>query len=222
MSAAAACSGSIARRSSARLPMLTLTLVVVSGFGAWQFRDAMTRYVAFDATSRVAAPTATPPGATSVASATPALQLGARNDDGMAATTPLGAPTIKEAPTRVVAFDGKQGEIMIDPRAIDALRHGEYVFARYGEHVVAHRVHRKERREDHTYVAMAGVDPVDGGPLATYASYHLYDDGTVSHSVNHEGVVFEARGMAGESIAFENLRSNEAPVAPPDAHAHAH
>ncbi|MCC8362678.1 hypothetical protein LK996_06270 [Lysobacter sp. A6] len=198
--------------------MLTFTLVVVAGFAAWQCRDAMKRYVEFDATSQMVTPMATPPSATTFAGAPPVLQLGARVDGGVPAMTPLGAPTIKEAPTQVVAFDGKRGEIVIDPRAIDALRHGEYVFARYGEHVVAHRVHRKERRDDHTYVAMAGVDPLDGGPLATYASYHLYDDGTVSHSVNHDGVGFEARGMAGESIAFENLRTNDAPAAPPHAH----
>lgn len=218
MSAVAMTSETNARRSTARLPRLTFTLVVVAGLGAWQFRDAMTGSVDFDATPRVLVPVATPPGATTIGSAPPVLQLGARNGSGVTAKTPLGAPTIKEAPTQVVAFDGKRGEIVIDPRAIDALRHGEYVFARYGEHVVAHRVHRKERRDDHTYVAMAGVDPLDGGPLATYASYHLYDDGTVSHSVNHDGVGFEARGMAGESIAFENLRANAAPAEPPHAH----
>jgi len=66
-------------------------------------------------------------------------------------------------------------------------------------------VHRKEQRDDHTYVAMEEVDPVSGKPTGTYASYHLYED-SVTHYVNSEKVGYEVHGPLDAGIAFTNLR----------------
>jgi len=119
--------------------------------------------------------------------------------------TPLGGPTIKDSPTRATAFDGTAGVVVISRAAIDALRHGEYLVSAYGDARIAHRVHRKEQRDDHTYVAMEEVDPVSGNPTGTYASYHLYED-SVTHYVNSEKVGYEVHGPLDAGIAFTNLR----------------
>lgn len=122
----------------------------------------------------------------------------------------LGGPVIKSAPTTVLDFDERGGRILVDAAAIEALVPGQYMYLRYGEHIVAHRVHDKERRSDHTYVALTGVDPVAGKFNLTYGAYYLYDDGTVMVSVNHDAVAFTTEGRAGQPIAFRNLRGTKA------------
>ena len=122
----------------------------------------------------------------------------------------LGGPVIKSAPTTVLDFDERGGRILVDATAIEALVPGQYMYLRYGEHIVAHRVHDKDRRSDHTYIALSGVDPVDGKFNLSYGAYFLYDDGTVLVSVNHVAVEFTCVGRAGQPIAFEILRGTKA------------
>lgn len=184
--------------------MPILAVAILAGVSAWWWRDAL-----FDDARTVATPSIpserTPASATTSVLATSVLAQVAAPHAGTRAA-PLGAPTIKASPTRVLAFDGSKGRIVIDAATIEGLEAGQYVFSHYGEHIVAHRVHRKERREDHTYVAMAGVDPVDGSSTQTYGAYHLYDEGVVSHFVNHDEVAFDVHGPVGEPLDFVNLQ----------------
>ena len=135
----------------------------------------------------------------------------------LAARLPVGGPTIKLSPTQLQAYDGESGTLAIDSQAIRALKHGEYVVSQFGDATIAHRVHRNERRDDHVHVAMQEVDPLDGKPNGFHSSYHLYDNGGVTHYVNSEAVAFEIYGPADASIPFENGRKRPALVrAEPD------
>lgn len=180
--------------------MLVGALIVVAGAGMWLARDTMfasrEATLVESATTPVASvATSAPPSSSTIAAPLQALVA--------AGNSTLGAPTIRHSPTQVVSFDGDAGKVVIDRAEIEDLKPGQYIYARYGEHLVAHRVHRKEKREDHTYVALDAVDPVDGKFIPMYSSYHLYEN-SVSHTVNHPKVAFEVQGPVGEPLEFVN------------------
>jgi hypothetical protein len=180
--------------------MLVGALIVVAGAGMWLARDTL--FAVHDATPAASATVAVASAATTAlpSASTIAAPLQALAASG---SSTLGAPTIRRSPTQVVSFDGDAGKVVIDRAEIEDLKPGQYIYAQYGEHLVAHRVHRKEVREDHTYVALDAVDPVDGQFIPMYSSYHLYE-GSVSHTVNHPKIAFEVQGPVGEPLEFVN------------------
>jgi hypothetical protein len=148
--------------------------------------------------------------------ATPPASL----DEGAQAAPSPG--TIKPSPTRTLAFDGSTGMIAVHRSALQKLRRGDFVFARYGAATLAFRVDKRERRADHLFVGLVGVDPVTGRSTASHASYHLYAD-AVSHALDSPEIAFEVYGRIGTDIGFVNthrsLSRAERRIAPARAHA---
>jgi hypothetical protein len=112
----------------------------------------------------------------------------------------------KPSPVCVLAFDGRAGTMIVDAQAVGRLAPGDVIRTRYGAHTVALRVERTEHRRDHLYIAMVGVDHVTGDSKRTSGAFHLHDDGTVTHFVNHADVAFDAHGRANARLVFANRR----------------
>jgi hypothetical protein len=117
-------------------------------------------------------------------------------------TTQATAPS----PVCVLAFDGRAGTMIVDAQAISRLAPGDVIRTRYGAHTIALRIERTEHRRDHVYVAMAGVDQVDGASKRTSGAFHLHDDGTVTHFVNDAKVAFDVHGRTNARLMFANRR----------------
>lgn len=112
----------------------------------------------------------------------------------------------KPSPVCVLAFDGRAGTMIVDAVAIDRLAPRDVIRTRYGAHKIALRIERTERRRDHLYISMVGADHVDGDSKRTSGAFHLYDDGTVKHFVNHADVVLDVHGRANARLVFGNRR----------------